>query len=94
MTYCYRFQRGICLGKVFLRLFAHLGLVPYCKKSHACENSTENRSLTILPRECRKAIKAYWYRKSEELKSKPSEFFLTHSGHSSVQRQKTPMLYV
>ena len=86
MTYCCRFQWGICLGKVFLRLFADLGLVPYCKKSHACENSTENHSLTILPRECRKAIKAYWYRKSE--------FFLTHSGHSSVQRQKTPMLYV
>ena len=30
----------------------------------------------IATRERRKTIKAYWHRKSEELKSKPSEFFL------------------
>ena len=43
----------------------------------------------IATRERRKAIKAYWYRKSEELKSKPSEFFNTFRPFISTKTKDT-----
>lgn len=55
----------------------------------AKDRSLENFELkpkyrNIATREHRKAIKAYWYRQSEELLSLAS--FITQSGHSLVQR--------
>ena len=45
-------------------------------KDRSLENFELKRKYrNIATRERRKAIKAYWHRKSEELKSKPSEFF-------------------
>ena len=45
-------------------------------KDRSLENFELKRKYrNIATRECRKAIKAYWYRKSEELKSKPRGVF-------------------
>ena len=48
-------------------------------KDRSLENlELERKYRNIATRERRKAIKVYWHRKSEELKSKPNEFFNVH----------------
>ncbi|KAK2561877.1 hypothetical protein P5673_015271 [Acropora cervicornis] len=51
--------------------------VQFAKDSSLKNFKLKRKYRNIATRERRKAIKPYWYRKSEELKSKPSDFFNT-----------------